>query len=174
MTRNMKSAAVTLVLVSVVLGLNWAWQAAHAESTEPSDNQPAEKSFTPKTVAEIEIAVGEREFVAAKIGKVRVPRGNGMRIRAPSFHAFVLIPDGELRTFDIGKNICERTDAWIACKVERGSGIGVYVPAEYRLDLADNDHTVWYSVLYWNGEKYQYQEGKESPPRIIIPKGPGG
>jgi len=168
-TRKTKSAAVTFVLVFVVLGLNWAWQGVHAESTESPDKQSAEKSFTPKTVVEIEITVEETEFVAAKIEKVRVPRGHGMRIRASGFHAFVLIPDGELRTFDTGKNICQQTDAWIACKVERGSGIGVYVPAEYRPDLADNDHTVWYSVLYWNGGKYQYQEGKESPPRIIIP-----
>ena len=171
MTGKMRSAAVTLVVVCIVLGLNWACPKCPETPIEPPEKAQAEESIEPTIVHDIEIGIVEGEEKAEMIKKKRVGRGEAMRITSSGSHAFVLIPDGELRTYDIGKNACENTDTWIACRVERGSGIGVYVPSDYRLDLVETEHTVWYSVLVWNGAKYLYQDGEKSPPKIIIPPG---
>ena len=158
-----------MFVVGIVLSLNWACPKCPEAPAEPLEKAPAVKSIEPTALHDVEIGIAEGKEEAEKIKEKRVGRGEALRITSPGSRAFVLIPDGELMTYDIGKNVCEHSDAWIACKVERGSGIGVYVPSDYRPDLDETEHTVWYSVLVWNGEKYLYQDGEESPPRIIIP-----
>ena len=170
MTGKIKSAAVMLV-VGIVLSLNWGCPKCPETPAEPPEIAPAVKSIEPTAVHDVEIGIAEGKEEAERIKKIRVGRGEALRITSPFSRAFVLILDGELMTYDIGKNVCEHSDAWIACKVEQRSGIGVYVPSDYRLDLVETEITVWYSVLVWNGERYLYQHGEESPPIFIIPPG---
>ena len=178
MTGKMKSTAITLMLVGVALGVNWACPKCPETPTEPTKIPPVKELIEPTTVHEIQIGVPEVGMSAAEIDKLRIEkksvhRGEGVRIRTSDLHAYVFIPDGGLETFGIGENICDRTDNWIACKVERGSGIGVYVPIEFRPDQLEEDYVIWYSVLVWDGRRYEYQHGVEesSPPEFIIPRG---
>jgi len=174
MTGKMKSTIVTLMLVGIVLGVNWGCPKSPEPPVKPQVNAPStEGSIEPTEIFDIEIGVIQKGMVVEDIRKVRVERGQAVRIRSTGSHAYVLIPDGGLELFDTGKNVCEQTDAWIACRVDQGSGIGVYVPIGYRPDLLEKEHTIWYSVLFRIGEKYDYQHGekKSSPPEFIIPPG---
>ncbi len=160
-----------MLVVGIVLSLNWACPKCPEAPADLPEKAPAVKSIEPLAMHDVEIGIAGGKEEAEKIEVKRVRRGEALRITSPRSHAFVLIPDGELVTYVTGNNVCEHPDAWIVCKVEKGSGIGVYVPPDYRLDLVEIEHTVWYAVLVWNGEKYLYQDGEESPPKIIIPPG---
>jgi hypothetical protein len=178
MNGKIKSTAVTLVLVGVALGVNWACPKCPETPTEPTKIPPSKELIEPTRVHEIQIGVAEAgmsadEIYKVRIDKITVHRGEAVRITSRGLHAYFFIPDGGLETFGIGENICDRTDDWIACKVERGNGIGVYVPMGYRPDLLEKNHVIWYSVLVSNDELLEYQHGveKSSPPEFIIPKG---
>ena len=175
MTGKMKSAAVTLVLVSVVLGTMMACGAGGAPPPEPAKPAAADKAVDPaithdisleaKNTDDVKPVVVERPWRPVKV--VTVQRGEGVKFIVRNLTTWILIPDGRLEQGSGGTD-WRISDSYIAFKVDKGNAT-VIVPEDY----PDSEflQEISYSVLVTDGKNWDYIHG-ESPPKIIIPPRP--
>ncbi len=99
-----------------------------------------------------------------KIKPKHVKRGAEVKITCRSNTVWVVIPSRYFSRVDGGTDWA-KGEEMIAFKIEKGS-------ARVRLSEdfpdSDEDQSVFFSILFFDGQNYAYQEG-ESPPRMIIP-----
>ena len=175
MTGKMKSAAVTLVSVGVVLGTMMACGAGGAPPPEPA-KPAAEKvavdpaishdvSLEAKTTADVKSDAEVRPWQPVKV--VTVKRGEGVRFIVKNLTVWILIPDGRLEQGSGGTDWII-SNSYIAFKIDRGNAT-VMVPNNYPDSVVPTE--ILYSILATDGKKWDYMHS-ESPPRFIIP--PGG
>jgi hypothetical protein len=117
---------------------------------------------SPEDVCEINLEEGA--FSPPKIKAKLVKRGAEVQINCFSNTVWVVIPSGYFSQVEGGTDWAVGKEM-IAFKIDRGFA---------RLKLAasfpesNEEQSVYYSILFFDGRTYSYQEG-DSPPRMIIP-----
>jgi hypothetical protein len=177
MTGKMKSTAVTLVLVGVVLGTMMACGAGGAPPPEPAKPAAANMAVDPeishdvslkaKATDDVKSDVVVRPWLPVKV--VTVKRGERVKFIARNLTAWILIPDGRLEQGSGGTD-WKISESYIAFKIDKGNAT-VIVPDDY--PDSDDPTEIRYSILATDGTRWDYMHS-ESPPMIIIPKFPSG
>jgi hypothetical protein len=175
MTGKMKSAAVTLVLVGVVLGTMMACGAGGAPPPEPAKPAAANQAVDPKTSHDVSLEAKATDDVKSDVEvrpwrpvrMVTVKRGEGVKFIVRNLTAWILIPDGRLEQGSGGTD-WRISDSYIAFKIDKGNAT-VIVPQDYPDSKVPTE--IVYAILATDGKKLDYIHG-ESPPIIIIPKFP--
>ena len=175
MTGKMKSAAVTLVFVGVVLGTMMACGSGGTPPPEPAKPAAANKAVDPeishnvsleaKATDDVKKDVEVRPWRPVKV--VTVQRGEGVKFIVRSLTAWILIPDGKLEQGNGGTD-WRISESYIAFKIDRGNAT-VIVPDDY--PPSDVPTEIRYSILATDRTRWDYMHS-ESPPMIIIPRYP--
>ncbi len=157
-TRAVVSA---MVLSVALLGATLACRAedpANVESTNTTTEEP---------LLDGEIDLEEGIASPPKIKAKYVKRGAEVQINARSNTVWVVIPSRYFSKVDGGSDWAIGEEM-IAFKIDHGIA---RVKLSKDFPASNEDQSVYYSILFFDGKNYAYQEG-QSPPRMIIP--PGG
>jgi hypothetical protein len=115
-------------------------------------------------VEDTEIDLEEGIASPPKIKAKYVKRGAEVQINARSNTVWVVIPSRYFSRVDGGSDWAIGEEM-IAFKIDHGTA---RVKLSKDFPPSDEDQSVYFSILFFDGTNYAYQEG-ESPPRMIIP-----
>jgi len=118
--------------------------------------------ISPDEVFEINLEEGIAS--PPKIKAKYVKRGGEVQINAGSNTVWVVIPSGSFSRVDGGSDWAIGREM-IAFKIDDGFA---RVKLSEGFPPSDEEESVYFSILSFDGENYSYQHG-ESPPRMIIP-----
>lgn len=152
----MERAAVSAIVMSV--GLMGATLACRAEEpTTKAEQEP------PADVIEVDLD-GPETGPPPVIKPITIRRGQVAQINSRSNTVWVMIPSGYFSEAGGGSDWAKGQDM-LAFKIDHN-----FARVKLAEDFPDSteEQTIFFSILYFDGYEYFYQEG-ESPPRMIIP-----
>lgn len=155
-----RAAVVAVVLSVALLGATLACRADEPVTVKPAN--PGEQDL-PADLIEIDLD-GPEDGPPPVIRAIRIRRGQVAQINSLSNTVWVMIPSQYFSEVGGGSDWAIGRDM-IAFKIDHGSA-RVKLSADF--PESDEEQSIYFSILYFNGQAYYYQEG-ESPPRMIIP-----
>ena len=163
--RLLATQAVVFVTV-VMVGFLGATLACRAD--EPATGGPpgAEEKEPPPDLIEIELD-GPEDGPPPQIPAITIRRGQVAQINSRSNTVWVVIPNQYFSEAGGGSDWAVGEEM-IAVKIDHGFA---RVRLSEDFPPSDEPQSVYFSILYFNGQDYFYQEG-DSPPRMIIPPFP--
>lgn len=145
-----------IVCVTVLsLGLLGATLACRAD-------EPAAKTQEPEPV-QVDLDAPDRG-APPNIKPIRIKRGETVQINSTSNTVWITIPSQYFLQAGGGSDWAFGEEM-IAVKIDHGFA---RVKLSEAFPDSNQDQSVFFSILYFDGEEYYYQHG-ESPPRMIIP-----
>jgi len=160
---------ITIVVATVLLAVLVAGPACRPRPEEPEQTKEAPEVVVqeePSFVHEIQVDVDKEGFQWAKIGPVRVRRGEGVRFTVMQHTAWILIPEVGFRLVSggsdwaVGKSIT-------AFKVEKGSAL---IMLDNSFEDIEPNQEIHYSVLVRHADgPWEYVHGDNPPPRMVVP-----
>jgi hypothetical protein len=149
--------------ITMAVGLLGATLACRA--AQPAPGEPATKAEQELPPGVVEIDLYEVKGPPPKIKAKHVKRGTVVQFNSRSNTVWVMIPSKYFSQAGGGSDWAVGNEM-IAFKIDHTVAM---VKLSEEFPASDKEEYVDYSILFFDGEAYYYQEGGESPPRMIIP-----
>ena len=167
-SRTDRRLATQTVVCAVALSVGLLGATLACRADDPAPGEPTNITEKEPLPGVIEIDLdGPEDGPPPNIAAIRIQRGQVAQINCRSNTVWVMIPSRYFAEAGGGSDWAFGQEM-IAFKIDRGFA---RVKLSEDFPSSDEDQSVYFSVLYFNGQTFYYQRG-ESPPRMIIPPSP--
>jgi len=153
-------------ILALSVGLLGATLACRADDEGPGEPTGTTEKEPSPDVIEIDLD-GPEDGPPPDILAIKIQRGQVAQINCQSNTVWIVIPSQYFIAAGGGSDWATGREM-IAFKIDRGFA---RVKLSEDFPESNEDQSVYFSVLYFNGQTFFYQQG-ESPPRMIIPPSP--
>lgn len=167
-SRSDRRLATRMVVYTVALSVGLLGATLACRAHDPAPGEPTDTTEKVPLPGVIEIDLdGPEDGPPPNIAAIRIQRGQVAQINCRSNTVWVVIPSQYFAEAGGGSDWAVGQEM-IAFKIDRGFA---RVKLSEDFPASNEDQSVYFSILYFDGQTFFYQHG-ESPPRMIIP--PGG
>jgi len=159
--------ATWFVVLAVALSVGLLGTTLACRADDPAPSKPAnatEKDPLPDVQLDLD---GPEDGPPPVVAPITIHRGQVVQINSRSNTVWIVIPSHYFAEAGGGSDWAIGEEM-IAFKIDRGFA---RVKLSEDFPASNEEQSVFFSILYFNGQTYFYQQG-ESPPRMIIPPSP--